>query len=109
MVWKDAGYTELKPNKIMNLNNFTIKGQEAIAGAQQVAFNNNNINIETEHLLKALLNDDDSPIEFLLKKNNVTMNLLESKLDEKASPGFRRQARASSRHRPSGATSIMLF
>ncbi|HEY4148307.1 MAG TPA: ATP-dependent chaperone ClpB [Chitinophagaceae bacterium] len=66
----------------MNLNNFTIKAQEAIAAAQQVAFNNKNINIETEHLLKALLNDEDSAIEFLLKKNNVTMNLLESKLDE---------------------------
>jgi len=66
----------------MNLNNFTIKAQEAIAAAQQVAFSNNNVNIETEHLLKALLNDEDSAIEFLLKKNNVTMNLLESKLDE---------------------------
>ena len=66
----------------MNLNNFTIKAQEAIAAAQQVAFNNNNVNIETEHLLKALLDDEDSAIDFLLKKNNVTMNLLESRLDE---------------------------
>ncbi len=66
----------------MNLNNFTIKAQEAIAAAQQVAFNNNNINIETEHILKALLNDEDSAIDFLLKKNNVTMNLLDSRLDE---------------------------
>ena len=66
----------------MNLNNFTIKAQEAIAAAKQIAFSNNNVNIETEHILKALLNDEDSAIEFLLKKNNVTMNLLESKLDE---------------------------
>jgi len=66
----------------MNVNNFTIKAQEAIAAAQQIAFSNNNVNIETEHMLKALLNDEDSAIDFLLKKNNVTMNMLESRLDE---------------------------
>ncbi|WEK38136.1 MAG: ATP-dependent chaperone ClpB [Candidatus Pseudobacter hemicellulosilyticus] len=66
----------------MNLNNFTIKAQEAIAQAQQIAFNQNNVNIETEHLLKSLLEQEDSPVEYLLKKNNVTVNLLESKLDE---------------------------
>ncbi|MFT3747686.1 MAG: ATP-dependent chaperone ClpB [Agriterribacter sp.] len=66
----------------MNLNNFTIKAQEAIAKAQQIAFDDRNANIESEHLLKALLSDDDSPIEFLLKKNNVNVNFVESKLDE---------------------------
>ena len=66
----------------MNLNNFTIKAQEAIAQAQQQAFNNKNPNIETEHLLKALLTEDDSPIEFLLKKNNVNVNFVETKIDE---------------------------
>ena len=66
----------------MNLNNFTIKAQEAMAKSQQIAFNNNNVNIETEHLLKALLSDDDSPIEFLLKKNNVNVSFVDSKLNE---------------------------
>jgi ATP-dependent Clp protease ATP-binding subunit ClpB len=66
----------------MNLNNFTIKAQEAISQAQQVAFNNQNPNIETEHLLKALLSNDDSPIEFLLKKNNVNVAFVEGKVDE---------------------------
>jgi len=66
----------------MNLNNFTIKAQEAIAQSQQQAFNHQNPNIETDHLLKALLSDDDSPIEFLLKKNNVNVNFVESKIDE---------------------------
>ena len=66
----------------MNLNNFTIKAQEAIAQAQQQAFNNKNPNIETEHLLKALLSEEDSPIEFLLKKNNVNVNFVETKIDE---------------------------
>jgi ATP-dependent Clp protease ATP-binding subunit ClpB len=66
----------------MNLGNFTIKAAEAIQQAQQLAFNNQNPNIETEHILKALLDMEDSPVEYLLKKNNVTVNLVESKLDE---------------------------
>lgn len=66
----------------MNLGNFTIKAAEVFQQAQQIAFNNQNPNIETEHLLKALLEQEDSPVEFLLKKNNVTVNLLENKLEE---------------------------
>lgn len=66
----------------MNLNNFTIKAQEAIAQAQQIAFNNNSVNIETEHLLKSLLDQEDSPVDYLLKKNNVTVNVLDTKLQE---------------------------
>src|SRR5580765_5160537 len=66
----------------MNLNNFTIKAAEAIQQAQQLAFNLQNPNIETEHILKALLDQEDSPVEYLLKKNNVTLNLVETRLDE---------------------------
>jgi ATP-dependent Clp protease ATP-binding subunit ClpB len=66
----------------MNLSNFTIKAAEAFQQAQQLAFNAKNPNIETEHILKALLEQEDSPVEYLLKKNNVTINLLDSKLDE---------------------------
>lgn len=66
----------------MNLNNYTIKAQETIQAAQQVAFNNGNPNIETNHLLKALLNDEDSSIDYLLKKNSVNTSLIDLKLDE---------------------------
>src|SRR5687767_7784140 len=66
----------------MNLGNFTIKAAEAFQQAQQLAFNSQNPNIETEHILKALLEQEDSPVEYLLKKNNVTINLVESKLEE---------------------------
>lgn len=66
----------------MNLNNYTIKAQELIQQSQQLAFTAGNPNIETEHLLKALLEQDDSPVDFLLKKSNVTLNLLEGKLEE---------------------------
>jgi ATP-dependent Clp protease ATP-binding subunit ClpB len=66
----------------MNLGNFTIKAAEAVQAAQQLAFNSQNPNIETEHILKALLEQQDSPVDYLLKKNNVTINLVESKLEE---------------------------
>jgi len=66
----------------MNLGNFTIKAAEAFQQAQQIAFNAKNPNIETEHILKALLDQEDSPVDFLLKKNNVTINLVDNKLDE---------------------------
>src|SRR5690349_21743202 len=66
----------------MNLGNFTIKAAEAIQAAQQLAFNSQNPNIETEHILKALLEQEDSPVDYLLKKNNVTVNLVDTKLDE---------------------------
>lgn len=65
----------------MNLNNFTIKAAEIIQAAQQVAYNNGNSNIETEHILKAMLDQQDSPVEFLLKKNAVNVQQLEKTLD----------------------------
>jgi ATP-dependent Clp protease ATP-binding subunit ClpB len=66
----------------MNLGNFTIKAAEAVQQAQQLAFNSQNPNIETEHILLALLEQEDSPVEYLLKKNNVTINLVETKLTD---------------------------
>src|SRR6476646_9243702 len=66
----------------MNLGNFTIKAAEAFQQAQQIAFNAQNPNIESEHILKALLDQEDSAVEYLLKKNNVTLNLVESRLGE---------------------------
>ena len=69
----------------MNLGNFTIKATELIQQAQQLAFNAQNPSIEVEHILKAMLTQEDSPVEYLLKKNNVTVNLVESKLDEQLS------------------------
>src|SRR2546421_96558 len=66
----------------MNLSNFTIKAAEVIQQAQQIAFNHANSNIETEHFLKALLDQKDSPVEYLLKKNSVNIQQLESKLDQ---------------------------
>ena len=50
--------------------------------AQQLAYNNQSPNIETAHLMQALLDDNDGPIGYLLKKNNVNLQFVESKLDE---------------------------
>src|SRR6476620_1758322 len=66
----------------MNLSNFTIKAAEAIQQAQQQAFNNQNANIETEHILKALLEQQDSPVEYLLKKNAVNLQQLNDYLNQ---------------------------
>ena len=66
----------------MNLSNYTIKAAEVVQNAQQLAFNNKNPNIETEHILQSLLSMEDSPVDYLLKKNNVTINLVETKLEE---------------------------
>ncbi len=66
------------------MNNFTIKAQEIVQAAQQLAFNNQNPNIETVHILQALISDADGPITYLLKKNNVNVSFVESKLTEQA-------------------------
>ncbi|PUZ27148.1 ATP-dependent chaperone ClpB [Chitinophaga costaii] len=75
----------------MNLNNFTIKSQETLQRAQQIAFNLQHQSLETGHLLKALLDDDDNAIDYLLKKNDVNIVLLQSKLEE----ALRKYAKAS--------------
>ena len=75
----------------MNLSQYTIKAQEAIQSAQQLAYNNKDAAIETLHLLKAILFDKDSPTEFLLKKNNLNPLLIMQKVDA-ALPGLPKQA-----------------
>ncbi|GIV32499.1 MAG: chaperone protein ClpB [Chitinophagales bacterium] len=66
----------------MNLNNFTIKAQEAIQKAQQLAFSNRNSAIENAHILKALLLEDENTVDYLLKKVAVNTIILNKKLDE---------------------------
>ena len=66
----------------MSIQNLTIKSQEILQQAQQLAFTANHSFIETEHILQALLNDKDSAIDFLLKKNNINVNYVVEKLKE---------------------------
>ncbi|MCF8714551.1 ATP-dependent chaperone ClpB [Joostella atrarenae] len=65
----------------MNLNNFTIKSQEAIQQAQQIAQGYGHQQIENEHIFKALFDVDENVLPFLLKKLNVNITLLKQLLD----------------------------
>lgn len=65
----------------MNLTNFTIKSQEAIQSAQQIAQKLGNQQIENEHLFKGILEVDDTVAPFLLKKLTINLDLLKEVLD----------------------------
>ncbi|MCF8453950.1 MAG: ATP-dependent chaperone ClpB [Pedobacter sp.] len=65
----------------MNLNNFTIKAQEAIQKASEIASGNQQQAIETAHILKGLLSVDENVISYLLKKLNVNINRISEVLD----------------------------
>lgn len=66
----------------MNFNNFTIKSQEAIQRAQQLAQELGHQQIENEHLFKAIAEVDENVMPFILKKLNVNVNLLNQILDK---------------------------
>ncbi|MCM4154544.1 ATP-dependent chaperone ClpB [Gramella sp. AN32] len=65
----------------MNFNNFTIKSQEAIQQAQQLAQEMGHQQIENEHIFKAMMMVDENVIPFLLKKLNINVNLFSQILD----------------------------
>ena len=66
----------------MNLNNFTIKSQEAIQQAQQIAQSFGHQQIENAHILKALFEVDENVTPFILKKLNVNVEILKQILDK---------------------------
>lgn len=66
----------------MNFNNFTIKAQEAIQKAQEIAGGNTNPAIETSHILKGLLLVDENVVKFLLNKLNVNTSRIAQVLDK---------------------------
>ena len=66
----------------MNFNNFTIKAQEAIQKASEIAMGNQQQAIETAHLLKALMMVDDNIVIHLLKKLNLNVNYIKTELDK---------------------------
>ncbi len=65
----------------MNINNFTIKSQEAIQLAQQIAQSLQHQQIENEHLFKAVLEVDENVLPFLMKKLNVNLSLVRQILE----------------------------
>ena len=65
----------------MNINNFTIKSQEALQHAQQLAQSLGQQQIENEHLMQSIFEVDESVAPFLLKKLNVNVPLFKQVLD----------------------------
>ncbi len=65
----------------MNFNNFTIKSQEAVQKAMEIAAAQQNQAIETSHLLKGMLLVDENVIPYLLKKLNVNLDVFTPALD----------------------------
>ena len=65
----------------MDFKNFTIKAQEAVQKATELAGANQQQAIETGHLLKALLQNDENTLAFLGKKVGANMANLGQRLD----------------------------
>jgi ATP-dependent Clp protease ATP-binding subunit ClpB len=66
----------------MNFNNYTLKSQEAIQEAAEIAKNNRNQAVEPVHLLKALIGSEESVIPLMLKKMEVNIAQLGIKAQE---------------------------
>jgi ATP-dependent Clp protease ATP-binding subunit ClpB len=65
----------------MNLNNFTIKGQEAVQHAFNIASSKNQQVVECAHLLKGVMTEAESITSFLFGKMNVNIHALEADVD----------------------------
>ncbi len=66
----------------MNLNNYTIKSQEAIQRAQQIAQSFGHQQIENEHIFKGIFEVDENVLPFILKKLNANISILQQALDK---------------------------
>ena len=66
----------------MNFDNYTIKSQEAIQKAQQIATASTHQSIENGHLLKGILEVDENVTPFILKKLGVNINIFKQALDK---------------------------
>ena len=64
----------------MNFKNYTIKSQEALNKATEIATSYDQQVVETGHLLQAIFQSDENLISFLFKKMGVQRSVLESKL-----------------------------
>ena len=65
----------------MNFNNFTIKAQEAVQTAQQIAQQYGHQELQNEHFFKAIEQVDENVLPFLFKKLNINRDQLNKQLD----------------------------
>lgn len=67
---------------MIQFDKFTIKAQEAIANAQKIATEKSNQNVEVEHLLLALLEQEDGIIVLILQKMGILIGDLKINLEK---------------------------
>src|SRR5574341_1043457 len=66
----------------MTSDKFTLKAQEAMVRAQQLAAEQNHQQLETEHLLKSLLDDPEGVPLAILKKLGANIALITSRTED---------------------------
>ncbi|MBI2428484.1 MAG: type VI secretion system ATPase TssH, partial [Ignavibacteriales bacterium] len=66
----------------MNFNKFTIKSQEAVQNAQEIASSYGNQSIEPEHLLAALVQDGQGIVTPILQKLGANVNYIKIKIND---------------------------
>ncbi len=66
----------------MNLQQFTIKAQEAIQKAMEIAASRNHQGIEPPHLMKAFLEESGGVVRTVLQKLNANLDYLAARTDE---------------------------
>jgi ATP-dependent Clp protease ATP-binding subunit ClpB len=66
----------------MNFQKFTIKSQEAVQNAQEIAASYSNQSIEPEHLLAALVQDADGLVTPILQKVGANVDYIKIKVNE---------------------------
>ena len=66
----------------INLNKLTTKSQEALQKAQDIALNNSNQIVEPEHLLSAMLTDNESILNSIFLKLSIDKEQIKIRTDE---------------------------
>ncbi len=66
----------------MNLQKFTVKAQEAVQAALEIAASQNHQGVEPPHLMKAFLQDEGSVVRTLLQRLNANLDFLTTKADQ---------------------------
>ena len=66
----------------MNFNNFTIKAQEAIGKAQEIALAKQNQALENAHIMKGIFTTDENVTPYLFKKLSVNLDIFTRALDK---------------------------
>ena len=78
----DIGQTSMKEGTAMNINKFTQNSLQAVQNCEKIAADNGNQELAQEHLLYALLTQDDSLILKLLEKMSIQGQLFINSVEQ---------------------------